>query len=240
MATYQGTISGIGDSKTRENEITSDNVAVFRDFAIGYNLDTRDAGGVIYNPRHDFYAWVDGTSGEYSNTLHVDGGFAFAYGYFAYIPATSFTFLPPAVEQYHLIYLELDKSVVPNTATIKTKNNQGSSSTTYSTFRRDQLSSVKTGVNQIPLWLIKITSSGIKVENLQGVEGVDLRTRRRTIENVNHSDNATHLYFDGDDKTFSIGENVTCVTPSLTSSKTSQFVVNCEFVQELISQEINR
>lgn len=245
MATYKGEISGIGNSKTRENEITADKVAIFRNAVIGYNTDIKNAGGVIYSPNHDFYCHVDGfvdggeNTKEYSNTVHVTDGMVFAYGYFAYCEATDFTFLPPAVEQYHIIYLEIDRSVIPNTAILKTKNNQSSSRILSNTFRRDQLSTVKTGVNQIPLWLIKVTNKGIKVEDLrdtsQTKKGYDLRNPIYKIEKTLYSDFADAVVDNGE-----IGENVTCPTPSLDIDKNAEIIANCEFVQKLIKQEVNR
>lgn len=237
MATYQGTISGTGNSETRENEITADNVAIFRNFAIGYSLDTKDAGGVIYDPKHDFYAWVEDDGSGYSNTLHISDGVAFAYGYFGMVKETSFTFLPPAVEQYHLIYLELDRSVIPNKATIKIKNNQGSNRVLPNSFRRDELSFVKTGVNQIPLWLIKVTNKGILCENLEDVKGVDLRKRRKYIENVHNSDTSHHVVFSSNDIN-GVGENVTCPTAPIHSN--SNIIANCEFVCREIIDAIAR
>ena len=98
---YKGVISGTGNSATRLNEITGDDLAAFRNFVIGY-IGYKDAGGVIKQEGHAFDYSVDG------NTVHLTDGFAFVYGYGSYHKAEDITLLPPAVEQYYVIYLVFD------------------------------------------------------------------------------------------------------------------------------------
>lgn len=235
---HVGNISGNGDEKTRQNEITPDNVAAFRHFCVGHN------SGVVYDVGHDFYATVDGfvnveddgktETGRYSTTVHVADGMMFAYGYFGSAPAADFTFLPPAVEQWHIIYVELDKSVIPNTCIIKTKNNQGSGRVLPNTFRQDELSLVKTGVFQLPLWAIRITNKGIEVEDLRTNEYTnpqgrryDLRTPVYYIKNVVNSDDTKRV-------TQTIANNVTCaIKPKGTNDNT---VANRAFVYQEIEE----
>ena len=233
----EGTVSGTGIVATRENEITADNVATFRHFCVGYE------SGVVYDVGNDFYAKVDGyvdgvddgktATGRYSNTVHVSGGTVFAYGYFGSAKATDFTFLPPAVEQWHIIYAELDRSIIPNRCTLKTKNNQSSSRILPNTFRQDELSLVKTGVYQVPLWFIRVTNKGVEVEDLRTNEYTnpqgrtyDLRQLRKYIKNVYNTDNTSRV-------TGTIDSTVTCerLIPDGTADNT---VANREFVQRRI------
>lgn len=235
MAVYKGTISGTGNSDTRENEITPDGLAVVRNFECGYT-DYQNTGGVVKDEGHDFdilneITLIDEDNLVYSlsgnpTTINLTDGLCFAYGYFGGMEAVNITILPPAVEQYHIVYAELDRSVIPNACAIKVKNNQASAIITANTFRQDILSTVKTGVYQLPLWLLKITNKGIE-------EVTDLRKLRQFIEHVVYSDNATHVMNNG-----TLGDNVTCPTPD--GGDISKKVANTAFVDKAIQTEINR
>ena len=154
---YQGEfVSGTGNPDNRVNEVTADRVAILRNFIVGYDDRLKSAVGVIIrDPDHDFDCKYAG------NTVALTDGMGVAYGYCAFSKATVFDILPPAVEQYHLIYLEIDKSVIPNACAVKIRNNQ-SSPYFDNAFRQDVLSTVKTGVFQLPLWRVHITNTGIR------------------------------------------------------------------------------
>ena len=152
MGEYIGKISGIGDAKTRENEITADDLAVLRNYIYGWEY------GVINRVGWNF----DTTVSQDKNNVIVNKGIMFAYGYFGIFPETyTIPFIKPSATQYKFIYAEIDRSVVPNTCTLKVKNNQGSDKIKPTTFRQDYLSAIRTGVFQLPLWKVKIGSEGI-------------------------------------------------------------------------------
>lgn len=350
-----GSISGKGDSASRINEITADDVAVYRNFCVGYKAAIDGVGGVCYEPNHDFdcilqedeesltvkagttihfndtpdlinipfntgyyyrinfkannkeYNGIRITKSDYvfygyyileyfyyqgimpiseeaykieyvlggvvisrtwnegmqdititedkifddsgikqwflENTdlelyhapyIHLTDGMAFAYGYFGYCAAMDIDILPPAVEQYHIIYLELNKSVIPNTCEVKVRNNQSSPRILNNAFRQDQLSTIKTGVFQMPLWIIKITNKGI-------VYAKDLRNIKKGIENVVDTVNSSNVVDGGVlGLLYSAGllGNVRAETqPQGTRNKT---VATTAFVQNAIQTEINK
>ena len=162
MAEYKGVISGYGNAEKRENEISSDSVASLRRFIIG-----KDYG--VLNKDGCFEPIVSDT-----NRVQFNGGYVYAYGYIANIPnPTVFVMNLGAIPQYYFAYVEIDKSVIPNTCTIKMKNNQNNPYMNDYTFRQDQLSSVKTGVHQTPICLLRTSvEKGIEiVENyISGTE----------------------------------------------------------------------
>lgn len=224
MGKYLGKISGIGDKATRENEITADDLAILRNFIVGHTYGVIEdyEFSEIASSHHDFYCWRDENS---NNLLHLTDGIAFAYGYVAYSKAIDISILLPAVDQYHLIYLEIDKSEVPNVCTVKVKNNMSNPNINVTTFRQDQLSTIRTGIFQIPLWQIHITNEGIKAIQ-------DLRTLRSKIENVSHSDTANHVNNGG-----IIGNNVTAVTQDININ--SDLIATTAYVQNLIKYAVN-
>lgn len=170
-----GKISGIGDSKTRKNEITADDIAILRNYIYGWDY------GVINRKGWNFNARTEG-----SNVI-LDKGVMFAYGYFGIFPETyTIPFIKPSTTQYRFIYAELDRSVVPNIFTIKVKNNQGSNKIKPTTFRQDYLSAIRTGVFQLPLWRVELNEMGI-------VEIVDVRALKDYIMEATHSDYTTSL-----------------------------------------------
>lgn len=121
------------------------------------------------------------TSFEYEyegNRLEISEGYAFAYGYVAYAPSTTLYFNRTSATQYHIVYLEIDKSVIPNLCAIKVKNNQASNIIKPSTLRQDILSIVKTGVFQLPLFIVELNSKGI-------VSVQDKRLKTKYIKQVN-------------------------------------------------------
>lgn len=228
MAVYKSncSISGIGDAQTRQNEITADNLAAVRNFIVGYN-ETPDIAGVVVEGEsineHAFYCEIS----EDRQSVTIHDGLAFAYGYFGSSEEVEFIILPPAVEQYHIVYLEFDRSVIPNACMLKIKNNQASANwKAPNLFRQDQLSAIKTGVYQMPLWLLRVTNKGIR-------SATDLRNMRYYPQHVLHSDNANNVSGGG-----TIGENVT--VPTADEVDISEIVANTEYVVRAVLAEINK
>lgn len=209
-------ISGTGNKITRENEITADNLAVLRHFIDGHDI------GVIDLNNHNFNALLDNIQ---NNVINITDGMAIAYGYIGYCKKQILSFLLPAVEQYHLIYAEFDKSVIPNAFTIKTKNNMSNPYINVDTFRQDILSQIKTGICQVPLWQVYITNRGIKRLS-------DLRPLIKYIINTYHSDTAYHLNDNG-----TIGNNAISITQSI--NDVSKKIATTEFADTLIKAVIN-
>lgn len=160
----KGVISGIGNRATRENEIQSDFVADVR-----YSIAGLPYG--IFEP----YTYTSKTAESFSCTkkapsiLHVNAGYAMAYGYAGEHEGQDIDFvIKPPVAQYHIVYLKWDKSVLPNAFFIGVKNNYASKEITEFSLRRDVLSAIKTGVFQLPIAIVKVDKSGIS-------EIIDLR-----------------------------------------------------------------
>ena len=213
------TISGKGDTDSRLNEITGDELAIYRNTIIGYPF------GVIKFDYHDFNYFVE------SNTIHLTDGVCFAYGYFAYHKAIDLTILPPPVENYYVIYVRIDKSVIPNTCEIKTKNNYASPQIGENAFRQDVLSTVKTGVFEIPLWLFKATNKGIDPRF------TDKRPLKDKILNVEYSDTSKIVKFN-DNLKGKLDNGVAATTQPIEDK--SKKAATTEFVQMAIQAEINK
>lgn len=175
MSERKGRIMGVGNAQTRINEITADDLAVDRNFKVGWNY------GVVNRSNYNF-----NLLGYALNKITIGQGVMFAYGYFGYADEFSFEFIRPSIPQYHIIYAELDRSQIPNTCKIKAKNNQ-SSIKIENAFRQDILSKVKTGIFQLPLWRVKIDSSGIK-------EVVDLRALRNEIRDTFYAPKCNNVF----------------------------------------------
>ncbi len=153
MAEHKGIISGIGNVATRQNEITPDSIAALRYFIIGHEYGVLDGGGT-FNPE---------IIGE--NRIKFGEGLVYAYGYIGKLSQpTILTVNLGAIPQYYFAYVELDRSVIPNVCSIKLKNNQNSPYMNEYTFRQDQLSSVKTGIHQTPICLLRTSvERGIEI-----------------------------------------------------------------------------
>lgn len=223
MAKYKSNtnISGTGNSETHANEITGDNLAAVRNFICRYGLDFNEAGCVVKDEGHDFNCVLSG-----KNSIRLTDGLAFAFGYFGSSETVEFNILPPAVENYFIVYLEMNKSVVPNICEVKIKNNYANSRIDNNSFRQDELSTVKTGIYQMPLWLVRVTNQGVQ-------ELKDLRNLKDYIQKIVHSDYGTHVLNDG-----TIGQNVTIPTPL--QDDISNKVANTEFAVTAIRAEINK
>lgn len=168
-----GKISGVGDSETRNNEITSDDLAILRNYIYGWEYGVMNREGWNFNARKE------------GNNVIVDKGIMFAYGYFGIFPKTyTIPFIKPSATQYRYIYAEIDRSIVPNTCTLKVKNNQGSNKIKPTTFRQDYLTTIRTGVFQLPLWRVELNNNGI-------VKIVDVRDLKDYIMKAKHSEKTT-------------------------------------------------
>lgn len=222
--TYKGKISGTGNVETRENEITGDKLAVFRNFIIGYK------DGVLKYGNHDFSYFVNG------NTVRITDGMCFAYGYFAYCFAKEFSILPPVVENYYVIYARIDRSVIPNTVELLIKNNYASPNIGINSFRQDVLSTIKTGVYEIPLWIFKATNKGVDTESF-----VNFRPLREKIKRAEYSDytSKTVLYDSYSEERRGHLENGVTATTQPTSDNSTK-VATTSYVQAAIKEEINR
>lgn len=153
MAKYKGIISGIGNVTERTNEINPDSIAELRRFIIGKDYGILEQGG------HFEPVVID------TDRIQFGDGLIYTYGYIGKLPQpTVFVMNLGAIPQYYFAYIELDKSTIPNTCSIKLKNNQNSPYMTDTTFRQDQLSSVKTGVHQTPICLLRTSvEKGVEI-----------------------------------------------------------------------------
>ena len=128
---------------------------------------------------------VEGTEKLERIGISVGKGIMFAYGYVGFVDECKLEFIRPAISQYHIIYVELDRSKIPNTCILKVKNNQSSTSIER-TFRQDYLDKVRTGIFQLPLWRVKVGSNGIE-------EVVDLRKLYDKPKQVQYSINTKRV-----------------------------------------------
>lgn len=207
MGEYKGKISGIGNATTRFNEITADDLAILRYFQMGWDYGVVDRQGYKF----DIYYTLNPSS------VQVGKGIMFAYGYVGYVDNSVFEFIRPAIPQYHIIYVELDRSKIPNTCTLKVKNNQSSTSIER-TFRQDYLDKVRTGIFQLPLWRVKVGSNGIEeVFDLRK----DLDLLKQSIKQVEYAPNCKSVFG-------SISPTATATTQPITDN--SQKIATTEFV----------
>lgn len=208
-------ISGIGNSQTRKNEITADDIATLRRYTFGWDY------GVINRSGWNFNATTD----KKTDTITVDKGIMFAYGYFGILPESiKIPFIKPSATQYRIIYAEIDRSVIPNTFKIKVKNNQGSNKIKPTTFRQDYLTAIKTGVFQLPLWQVELNNEGIE-------DVVDVRELKDYIKQVHHTNYTTGKV------TKSISENAIATTQPITNI--SKRLATTEFVHKAVRYYID-
>lgn len=205
MGTYYGKISGIGNPTERINEITADDLATLRYFQIGWDY------GVVDRQGYNFL--VDTEKHKGTSSIEVGKGIMFAYGYVGYVDSCVFEFIRPAISQYHIIYVELDRSKIPNTCILKVKNNQSSTSIER-TFRQDYLDKVRTGIFQLPLWRVKVGSNGIE-------EVFDLRDLKDKTKQVSFAPNCRSVFGE-------ISQSATATTQPITD--VSGKIATTEFV----------
>ena len=209
MGTYYGKISGIGNPTERINEITADDLATLRYFQIGWDY------GVVDRQGYNFL--VDTEKHKGTSSIEVGKGIMFAYGYLGYVDKCVLEFIRPAISQYHIIYVELDRSKIPNTCILKVKNNQSSTSIER-TFRQDYLDKIRTGIFQLPLWRVKVGSNGIQeVVDLR----VDLDLLKPSIKQVEYAPNCKSVFG-------SISPEATAATQPITDK--SEKIATTEFV----------
>ena len=151
-------------------------------------------------------------------------GMVDAYGYVAFSKVTVFEILLPAEEQYYFIYLEIDKILIPNACSVKIRNNQ-SSPYFDNAFRQDVLSTVKTGVFQLPLWRVHITNTGIR----------SVTDLRQTLH-----DNICRVYQSNTSRIVrrKIENGATCMTQQANDDSTK--IASTIFVQAAINAELNK
>lgn len=213
MKEVKGKISGIGEKATRSNEITADDLAILRNYCFGKDY------GIIDKENYNFVILNQTNTG-----IQLSKGVMYAYGYVGYIEGTNFEFIRPSIAQYHIIYGELNKSVIPNEATLKIKNNQSKKDITLNTFRQDYLSLIKTGIFQMPLYIVKLNYDGIE-------EVTDIRRLSKCIGRSEYSPKTSHIIN-------SLDENVILTNvPDITDK--SQAVVNADWVYRAIQQAIS-
>lgn len=224
MAEYKGSVSGTGVIGTRENKITADNVGVVRNWIVGNN-SYGIGNGVLPNCR--FKAEILSTS-----EIRIGKGICLAYGYMGYNDRDiTFTFQLPSVDQYWILYGELDKSVVPNTFIVKVKNNQGYADIGEYTMRQDQLSTIKTGVYQEPLYLLKVSADGISI--IDPAEYLDMRWKgMRILEKINFIKYAHR----SDSVLKKVEDNVTIIGKLIEGD----YPATTTYVQAQIKNEINK
>lgn len=212
MGTYYGKISGIGNPTERINEITADDLATLRYFQIGLDYGVINREGYNFSIKYEIN----------TSSVEVGKGIMFAYGYLGYIDKCVLEFIRPAISQYHIIYVELDRSKIPNTCILKVKNNQSSTSIER-TFRQDYLDKVRTGVFQLPLWRVKVGSNGVE-------EVVDLRILRDKPKQVEYAPNCKSVFVD-------IYPSVTAVTQP--TSDSSEKIATTLFVHKAVRKAID-
>ena len=200
-------ISGIGNPTTRLNEITADDLAVLRNYQVSWDYGVIDRQGYKFDINYALN----------TSSIEVGKGIMFAYGYVGYVDNSVFEFIRPAIPQYHIIYVELDRSKIPNTCTIKVKNNQSSTSIER-TFRQDYLDKVRTGIFQLPLWRVKVGANGIE-EVFDLREDLDLL--KQSIKQVEYAPNCKSVFG-------SIDETVTATTQPVTDN--SKKIATTDFV----------
>lgn len=154
MAYVVGTVSGLGDSATRKNEITADSVAIFRNCVYNANRQTKSIAAGLFGENPFDMTIVN-------NTVEIGEGCCIAYGYVGSSEPITLIFNITAAPQYWTIYAEFDCSVIPNTFAIKARNNQSSPKIGEYTLRQDALSTFKTGVYQMPLAVVKVDGENL-------------------------------------------------------------------------------
>lgn len=144
-----GTVTGLGNSATRKNEITADNVAIFRNCVYNGNEQAKQNATGVFG-ENAFDLTIE------NNAVIVAPGFCMAYGYLGCSDTVKLLFNITAAPQYWIIYAEFNCSVIPNTFAIKARNNQSLSKVNEYSMRQDNLAKLRTGVFQMPLAVVKV------------------------------------------------------------------------------------
>ena len=153
----EGVVTGIGNETTRKNEINPDDVAVFLNALFcGNSQKEEEAVGIIGANSFAVTANTD-------SSITISEGMCIVYGYLARIGETKILFNISALPQYWVIVAEIDRSVVPNTFSVRALNNQSLPTIGAYTLRKDRLSAIRTGAYQLPLAIVKVDGQTITV-----------------------------------------------------------------------------
>ena len=165
-------LKGIGDSVTGKNEI----VPTF-DAKI-YNFYSQIVPGVVASEKNRFPLTI------IDRGIIVGPGLAHAFGYFGLSDApVQFNFvIPSSGTQYSKVYAEFDLSARPQSMAIKVTPQ---SDTSVIELQQDDLSEITTGIYQVPLFLISISTSG-------AIAYTDQRKMLERVSFAQHSWEADH------------------------------------------------
>lgn len=165
-------LKGIGDSVTGKNEITPQFDAKINNFLV-----TLSPCVVGSESRKFALSIID-------RGVNIGPGMAFAFGYFGLNDSTvQFNYITPSSQtQYSKVYAEFDLSKTPQTFSIKTTPQTENS---VISLLNDNLNELPSGVYQLPLYLITITTSGL-------INYKDLREIHTTIGEITLSQAATN------------------------------------------------
>ena len=153
----EGVVTGIGNEITRKNEINPDDVAVFLNALFcGNSQKEEEAVGIIGANSFAVTANAD-------SSITISEGMCIVYGYLARIGETKILFNISALPQYWVIVAEIDRSVVPNTFSVRALNNQSLPTIGEYTLRKDRLSAIRTGVYQLPLAVVKVDGKNLSI-----------------------------------------------------------------------------
>ena len=163
-------LKGIGDKLTGKNEI----IPTF-DAKI-FNFYSQMAPGVVGSESNKFPVTI------ITRGVTIGPGLAHAYGYFGLSDApVQFNFvIPSTATQYAKVYVEFDLSARPQSMAIKVTPQ---SDTSVIELISDNLSTLTTGIYQIPLYLVTIKTDA-------SITCTDLRTVLNRVSYSNHSNNS--------------------------------------------------
>ena len=163
-------LKGIGDKLTGKNEI----IPTF-DAKI-FNFYSQMAPGVVGSESNKFPVTI------ITRGVTIGPGLAHAYGYFGLSDApVQFNFvIPSTATQYAKVYAEFDLSARPQSMAIKVTPQ---SDTSVIELISDNLSTLTTGIYQIPLYLVTIKTDA-------SITCTDLRTILNRVSYAGHSNNS--------------------------------------------------
>ena len=163
-------LKGIGDKLTGKNEI----IPTF-DAKI-FNFYSQMAPGVVGSESNKFPVTI------ITRGVTIGPGLAHAYGYFGLSDApVQFNFvIPSTATQYAKVYVEFDLSARPQSMAIKVTPQID---TSVIELISDNLSTLTTGIYQIPLYLVTIKTDA-------SITCTDLRTMLNRVSYSNHSNNS--------------------------------------------------
>ena len=163
-------LKGIGDKLTGKNDI----IPTF-DAKI-FNFYSQMAPGVVGSESNKFPVTI------ITRGVTIGPGLAHAYGYFGMSDApVQFNFVIPSTStQYAKVYAEFDLSARPQSMAIKVTPQ---SDTSVIELISDNLSTLTTGIYQIPLYLVTIKTDA-------SITCTDLRTILNRVSYAGHSNNS--------------------------------------------------